>query len=251
MPAAIETRPQRPDCADVTRYLWARPQRWPISGFRRSAEGTARSLRARHGERPGSKRVRSSSSFRQPFSASLATRPWDRGNLRPTLCAVDGFPGSHATLAGPCARGNLRPTSCAVDGFPGSHGPTRHGERPGSKRVRSSLSFRQPFSASSATLAGPCDRGNLRPTLCAVDGFPGSHGPTEEMVSALGLMLSYRPTGGLVRSTFFFLPARGGPVSVSCPAAPIEAALGCAPGRATPAVPGKRAPTELASHRAA
>jgi hypothetical protein len=160
MPAAIRTRPRRPDLSDVTRYLSVRLRRSPIGGFRRSVDRATRA----------------------------------------SLCA-------------------------------------RHRQRPGSRRARSNLTFRQPFSASLAALDGPCDRGNVRPTLRAADGFLGSHGRTEEEVNALRLTSPYRSTGSPVQSIFFFFsgawlapsrcharPARGRDASPSRSNRPREAA---------------------------
>jgi hypothetical protein len=209
MPAAIETRPRRPDFPDVTRYQGARPRGAPF-GFSRPVHRATRA----------SRRARTTS--RSTMPAALETRP-----RRPDSPDVTRYHGA-------------RPRGAPFGGFSRPvHRATRasrracNRQRPGSTQVRSSLTSRQPFGASMAVLDGPCDPGNLRPTLRAVDGFPGSHGPTEDKVSALGLRFPYRSTGWSV-SIDLLLPrgAWWAPARVRCPAAPSAAAIRRLPDRA-------------------
>jgi hypothetical protein len=196
MPAAIETRPRRPDFPDVTRYQGARPRGAPFGGFSRPVHRATRA----------SRRARTTST--STIAAAIETRP-----RRPDSPDVTRYHG--ARPRGAPFGGFSRPVHRATR----ASRRARNRQRPGSTQVRSSLTSRQPFGASMAVLDGPCDRGNLRPTLRAVDGVPGSHGPTEEKVSALGLRFPYRSTGCSVQSIFSFLAGRGGP-RLGCPARP-------------------------------
>jgi hypothetical protein len=103
--------------------------------------------------------------------------------------------------------------------------PAGRRERPRSNPLRSCLTLRQPFGAKWAMLHGPCDPGNPSTARPIGHRLPGSHGPAEEKVGALriNIFLPFDQVAG--SSILSFLPARGGPVSVPYPAAPIEAAI--------------------------
>jgi hypothetical protein len=85
---------------------------------------------------------------------------------------------------------------------------TRRGRRPESNRIRSSLTFGQPFSANLAMPTGPCDPGNRSAAREVGRRFSQSHGPAVGTASALGLTLPYRSTGWPFRLLFSF-PPRG------------------------------------------